>query len=79
MKTLISSRKSNRIFLFKQVIFAFQIFIISLAIPLLCYMELSHNDGKVEDASKTTIKIASVKNNGIARPTSTKASPAFRN
>ncbi len=67
MKTSFNLAKSSITNLSKQFLYALQVIIIALAIPVLAYLELSHRDNKTEEtSSKNTIKITTVKSDGTA-------------
>ena len=50
----------------KQMLYALQVIIILLAIPLLSYMELSHTDKDQNSPDKNSSRIITEKSEGIA-------------
>jgi len=67
MKTSNSSKRNEQIFLARQIFFALQIIIISVAIPLLSYLQLTYKSNPVENDPRSAVKVTMLKNNSTAR------------
>ena len=67
MKTASNSTNSEVGNVIKQTLYALQVLIIALAIPVLSYMEVSHTDKKDEPSSqKNATHVITVKSGAVA-------------
>ena len=66
MKTSTSSKRNEQIFAVKQILFALQIIIICVAIPLLSYLQLTYKSIAVENEPRSAVEVTTLKHNGTA-------------
>ena len=66
MKTLNSSKRREQIFVMNQILFALEIIIICVAIPLLSYLQLTYKSNKTENEPRSAIEVTTLKHNSTA-------------
>jgi len=66
MKTVNSSKRNEQIFVMKQIFFALQIIIISLAIPLLAYLQLTYKSDGAQSDPRSALQVTTPRQNSTA-------------
>ena len=66
MKTSNSSKRNEQIFIVKQILFALHVLIICAAIPVLSYLQVSHENGKAESEPRSSVEAKMSKSGNAA-------------
>jgi hypothetical protein len=66
MKTSNSSKRNEQFFIVKQILFALHVLVICAAIPVLSYMQVSHENKKAESEPRSSVEVKMSKYNNAA-------------